>query len=152
MPRDLQLNLSTPEGYIAYLYEDFRSNEDFMEMTFMGGFNVAKSTTLVDSALLDGVNYPGCEVLFARAKLTDLKSTTLMKLKQRGGVLVEDRNENEAIYRFPYQPHPLTGQPVQSIIRCIGLDRSDLQDVMKSKEPFRVKLEEGNEMRLLTTT
>lgn len=148
---NIELNLSLPDGPIRHPYLEFRDNEDFLEMGFAGPFGTAKTTSMVDAALLTGINYPGAEILIARGHASDLRATTLVELERRGGILFSSaggsKNQNLGEYRFPPAPDPVNpGRTVRSVIRAIGLDRADLQDVMKSRQPFRVFLEEGNEM------
>jgi hypothetical protein len=107
--------------------------------------NTAKSNALVDWLGMSAVYYPGAQILFARANLTDLKASTLMTLKRRWGATFDSENNVEAVYRFPVMACPMTGEPRQSEIRCIGLDRVDLESVLRSREFFRVGLEEGNQ-------
>lgn len=108
--------------------------------------NTSKSNALVDRLGLAAMQYPGAQILFARNTLSDLKRSSLMRLKQRWGALFESENNVEAVYKFPRMPCPKTGEMRQSEIVCIGLDRNNLEDVMKSREFFRVGLEEGNGM------
>ena len=57
-----------------------------------------------------------------------------MTLKQRWGAVFESENNVEAVYKFPPQPDPRTKVMRQSEIVCIGLDRNNLEEVMKSRE------------------
>ena len=112
----------------------------------LGSFGTSKSSALVDRLGLSALLYPGAQILFARNTLSDLKRSSLMTLKQRWGAVFESENNVEAVYKFPPQPDPRTKVMRQSEIVCIGLDRNNLEDVMKSREFFRVGLEEGNGM------
>jgi hypothetical protein len=148
---NIELNLLPPDGPIKHPYSDFVNNEDFMEMAFMGGYNTAKTTAMVDAAILTGINYPGAEILIARKHGTDLRGSTLVTLEQRGGILFSaaggSKNKNLMEYVFPPAADPMNpGRTVQSIIRGLGLDTADLDDKMRSRQPFRVFLEEGNQM------
>lgn len=137
----IEHTLTLPAGPIAAKYKDFIQNEDFLEMAFVGTFNTSKSTALVDWLILSGLEYPGANLVLTRAKLSDLRRTTLTKYLSRAGkVLVEDYNKNEAIIEFP----EINGQ--KSRLYMFGLDRHDLKEVLKSFEPFRAAIEESNEV------
>lgn len=138
------INLGLPEGPIAAKYADFRDNEDFIGTLFVSPYAGSKSTALVDAILKTAVDYPGCRMLLAGSALTDLKRSTIPKLQERIGLAIESENKNEAVYRFPHFPHPLTGAIVQSELRAFGVDRNDIEEVMKSTEWFRVFIEEAN--------
>lgn len=103
--------------------------------------NTTKSTALVDWLILSGIEYPGANLVLTRAKLSDLRRTTLTKYLSRAGkVLVDDYNKNEAVIEFP----EINGK--QSRLYMFGLDRTDLDEVLKSFEPFRAAVEEANEV------
>ena len=138
------VSLGLPEGPIAAKYADFRDNEDFIGTLFVSPYAGSKSTALVDAILRTAVEYPGCRMLLAGSALTDLKRSTIPKLQERIGMAIESENKNEAVYRFPKLPHPLTGNVVQSELRAFGVDRNDIEEVMKSTEWFRVFIEEAN--------
>ena len=138
------LNLDLPEGPIAYKYQDFRDNWDFVGNLFVSPYAGAKSTAMVDAIVKSGTEYPGANLLLAGHTLSDLKKSTIPKLEQRVGSIFDTSNANEAIYRFPEVPHPLTGLPTRSTLRCLGVDRNNIEDVMKSTEWFRVFIEEAN--------
>lgn len=140
------LRLDPPKGPIAAKYEDFRDNDDFAEIGFVGPFATAKSTSAVDRLLRRASEYPGSNILIARATLTSLKDSTIAKMRQRIGVAFDSENLQEAIFRLPKMTHPVTGNPVESIVKGIGLDRSDLEQVLKSTEYSTVLLEEANEI------
>jgi hypothetical protein len=110
------------------------------------GLVVHNSTAAVDRLARRAAEYPGSNILIARATLTSLKDSTIDKLRKRIGVLFESENMQEAIFRMPPEMHPVTGQPVQSVISGIGLDRVDLEHVLKSTEFATVHLEEANEI------
>ncbi len=139
-----KLDLGLPDGPIAIKYWDFVHNWDFVGHLFVSPYAGAKSTALVDCMYKSGIEYPGARLLLAGHTLTDLKKSTIPKLEERLGAGFESENKNEAIYRFPLAPHPLTGNPVQSEIRCLGVDRHNIEDVMKSTEFFRTFIEEAN--------
>lgn len=108
--------------------------------------NTAKSTMGLDFLIRRALDYPGSNILIARATLTSLKTSTLTKLAQRLGAIFDSENEHEAIYRLPEDYHPVTGLPVQSIIKGIGLDRANLEQVFKSTEYHTAFVEEGDEV------
>lgn len=141
------LDLTPPSGMIRYKYSDFVTNDDFPEMGIVGPFNTAKSTAAIDRLARRGTEYPGMNILMARGTLTSLKDSSIDKLRQRIGALFEGReNLQEAIFRFPSQPHPVTGAKVESVVNGIGLDRVDLERVLKSTEYGTVHLEEADEI------
>ena len=138
------ISLGLPEGPIALKYRDFRDTEDFIGTLFVSPYAGSKSTALVDSILKTALEYPGCRMLLAGSALTDLKRSTIPKLQERIGLAIESENKNEAVYRFPKMPHPRTGAMTQSELRALGVDRNDIEEVMKSTEWFRVFIEEAN--------
>jgi hypothetical protein len=141
------LSLDPPAGPIKWKYNDFVMNDDFPEIGFVGPFSTAKSTAAVDRLARRGIEYPGSNILIARGTLTSLKDSTIDKLRQRVGALFEGReNLQEAIFRFPAEPHPVTGVRVESVVNGIGLDRADLERVLKSTEYSTVHLEEADEI------
>ena len=142
----LELNIFPPEGPIVAKYIDGRDNWEFPQIAVMGPQQTGKSHMLVDSLILSAIDYPGANLLLARAKLTDLKRSTIDLMSKRVRLMFERENNHEAVYSLPAQPDPVTGSPAISKIYCIGLDRLDIEDVMKSTNWFRVFLEEGNEM------
>lgn len=140
------LRLDPPKGPIAAKYIDFRDNDDFPEIGFVGPFATAKSTSAVDRLLRRASSYPGSNILIARATLTSLKDSTIAKMRQRIGVAFDSENLQEAVFRLPKVEHPVSGNPVESIVKGIGLDRNDLEQVLKSTEYSTVLLEEANEI------
>lgn len=105
------------------------------------GVVVHNSTALVDWLITSGIEYPGANLVLTRAKLSDLRRTTLTKFLSRAGtVLVDDYNKNEAVIHFP----EINGKV--SKLYMFGLDRTDLDEVLKSFEPFRAAVEEANEV------
>lgn len=141
-----KLALDPPKGPIYAKYVDARDNDEFPELGVVGPVATAKSTMMVDRTLRRGSEYPGSNILIARATLTSLKDSTIMKMRQRIGVAFDSENLQEAIFRLPKVTHPVTGNPVESIVKGIGLDRSDLEQVLKSTEYSTVVLEEANEI------
>ncbi len=149
--RSLTLDLTPPSGPIRFKYNDFVVNDDFPELGFVGPFNTAKSTAAVDRLGRRGMEYPGSNILIARATLVSLKDSTIDKLRQRIGAVFDksvggSENLQEAVFRFPPEPHPVTGNYVQSVVNGIGLDRTDLERVLKSTEYATVHLEEADEI------
>lgn len=139
--KSLKHNLTIAAGPIGDKQRDFIFNEDFKEMAFIGTWNTGKSTALVDWLIISGLDYPGANLVLTRAKLSDLRRTTLTKYLSRAGtVLVDDYNKNEAVISFP----EINGKV--SKLYLFGLDRSDLEEVLKSFEPFRAAVEEANEV------
>lgn len=138
--------LEPPKGLIRYKYIDYRDNDWFAEMGVVGGYATAKSTMGLDYLIRRALDYPGSNILIARATLTSLKGSTLTKLAQRLGAIFDSENEHEAIYRLPEDYDPATGLPVQSIIKGIGLDRANLEQVFKSTEYHSAFVEEGDEV------
>lgn len=124
---DLYFDLSVP-GLHNYLAEGVYHH------------NTGKSSALADYLIISGLLYPGANLLLARAKLSDLRRTTLAKYLSRAGVLVEDSNKNDGVYYFP----EVNG--LRSRLYVLGLDRVDLVEVLKSFEPFRAAFEEANEI------
>lgn len=104
--------------------------------------NTGKSTALIDYLIMSGVDYPGAHLLFARAKLSDLRRTSLTKYLSRAGLLLDQEasNKNEGVYAFP----EVNGK--RSLLYVLGLDRVDLSEVLKSFEPFRAGFEEADEI------
>jgi hypothetical protein len=141
-----EIVLDPPKGIIVHKYLDARDNDWFPEMGIVGGYATAKSTMLLDFLIRRALDYPGSNILLARATLTSLKASTLTKLTQRLGAVFESENEHEAIYRLPEDYNPMTGQKVQSIIKGIGLDRANLEQVFKSTEYHTGGIEEGDEV------
>lgn len=140
------LHLGTPDGPIKYKYSDFVNNDWFAEIGFVGPYAVGKSGAAVDRIGRRAQQYPGSNTLLARATLTSLKDSTLDRLRQRLGPIIASENLQEAIFRLAPEPHPVTGHLVQSTINGIGLDRTDIEQVLKSTEYFSVHLEEADEI------
>lgn len=139
--KSLKHELTIAAGPIGDKQRDFIFNEDFKEMAFIGTWNTGKSTALVDYLIMSAIDYPGANLVLTRAKLSDLRRTTLTKLLSRAGTtLVDDYNKNEAVISFP----EINGKV--SKVYLFGLDRSDLEEVLKSFEPFRAAIEEANEV------
>ena len=140
------IDLSVPRGLIAWKYIDFRDNDEFPEMGMTGPYATAKSTAALDFLIRRAIEYPGSNTLIARGTLSSLKNSTLDKMTKRLGAIFDSGNENEAIYRLPPDTDPMTGQDVQSIIKGIGLDRIDLEQVFRSTEYMTGFIEEGDEV------
>lgn len=136
-----------PKGLIVPKYIDGRDNDDFPEHGITGPYGTAKTTMMMDFMLRRGSQYPGMNTLLVRATLTSLKGSSLVTLERRFGSIFENNmNRNEGIYRFPKMTHPLTGQTVRSQIKAVGLDRVDIEQVLKSTEFGTVVFEEANEL------
>lgn len=138
------VDLGLPDGPIAVKYQAFRDGEDFIGTLFVSPYAGAKSTALVDGILKTALDYPGARLLLVGRTLTDLKKSTIPKLQERIGLAIDSENKNEAIYRFPEMEHPLKGTPTRSELRAIGVDRANVEEIMKSTEWFRVFIEEAN--------
>lgn len=141
-----EIILDPPKGVIVHKYLDVRDNDWFPEMGVAGAYATAKSTAMLDFLIRRALDYPGSNILIARATLTSLKASTLTKLTQRLGAVFESENEHEAIYRLPEDYDPMTGLKVQSIIKGLGLDRANLEQVFKSTEYHTGAIEEGDEV------
>lgn len=146
-----KLDLSLPAGPIRQVYSDGVHNDDFPELGMVGPMAGGKSSAAVDRLARRGLYYPGINQVLARDTLVNLKSSTLVRFKQRLGPLFDPRNgggsnDQEAIYRFPPMPHPVTGESVQSTIKGIGLDRVDLENVFKSTEYGGGHLDEADQI------
>lgn len=141
-----EIDLNPPKGAIAWKYLEFRDNDEFAEMGMVGPYATAKSTAMLDFLLRRALDYPGSNTLIARAHLTLLKTSTLDKMAKRLGAIFESENQNEAVFRLPPAEEPHTGKKVQSLIKGIGLERADLEQVFKSTEFFTGAIEEGDEV------
>lgn len=147
-----QFEFRLPEGPIRYKYQAFRDGEDFAQEGVAGAQNTAKSRMALDFLMSSGLNYPGVNMLIARATLVSLKASTLEDLESHYGVLFSgtgqfgSKNENQGVYRFPPALHPVTGLPVQSTLRAVGLDRENIEQLMRSTAFGRVFFEEADEI------
>ena len=141
------ITLGLPDGRVRHWYQDFRDNWNFTGHLWISAYAGAKSTALSDCIGKSALEYPGSRLLLVGNTLTDLRKSTIPKLEGRIGMAIESENRNEAIYRFPSMPDPLTGELVQSELRCLGADRPDIEEVLKSTEWFRVFIEEANTIR-----
>lgn len=145
-----QLSFDPPQGVIKFKYVAVRDNEDFPEEAVIGPVSTAKSSMLIDFLMRRAFDYPGSNALLARATLKALRDSTLVRLNQRwGSVFLEmggSQNENQGIYRLPPVTHPVTGGKTQSMIRAIGLDRTDLEHTLRSAEFATSAMEEADEI------
>lgn len=140
------ITLAPPKGLIVYKYLDIRDNDEFAEFGAVGPYATAKTTAALDFLTRRALEYPGSNILMCRATLTSLKGSSLPKFAQRIGAVFESENKNEAVYRMPEDYDPLTGKRVQSVIKGIGLDRTDLEQVFRSTEYHTAFVEEGDEV------
>lgn len=145
------IDLSLPSGPIKHVYADAVRNDDFPEMGMVGPMAGGKSSAAVDRLARRALDYPGINQILARDTLVNLKQSTLVRFKQRLGPLFDpsnggSQNEQEAIYRFPPAPDPITGNPIQSTIKGLGLDRVDLENVFKSTEFGGGHLDEADQI------
>lgn len=145
-PRHDVVEPGLPKGPIGYKYIDFRDNWDFAGMLFYGTLAVGKSRALVDSIYRSAIEFPGANLLLARGTLSELRRSTVPYLEARLGAVIDSENRHESVYRLPVQIDPLSGSEVQTKIFCMGMDRPDIEDVMRSTEWFRIFLEEANEI------
>lgn len=149
--KGVRLDLSPPSGPIRYRYSAAVHLDDFPELGMVGPMAGGKSTAAVDRLARRAVEYPGLNQLLGRDTLVNLKASTLVRFKQRLGAMFLPEsggslNDQEGIYRFPPAPHPVTGVTVQSVVKAIGLDRVDLENVFKSTEYGGGHLEEADQI------
>lgn len=147
----MKLDLTLPSGPIAHVYADAVHNDDFPELGMVGPMAGGKSSAAVDRLARRALDYPGINQVLARDTLVNLKQSTLVRFKQRLGPLFDpvnggSMNEQEAVFRFPPAPHPVTGHLVQSTVKGLGLDRVDLENVMKSTEYGGGHLDEADQI------
>lgn len=148
MARTLQFD--PPRGVIRWKYVDVRDSDDFAEHGVVGAFATAKTNMGIDFMMRRGFEYPGSTCILSRATLKSLKDSTLVRLEQRWGAFFSDHggsmNRNEGLYRLPPAPDPITGEPIQSTIKAIGLDRTDLEHTLRSTEYATAFMEEADEI------
>lgn len=145
------VDLSLPAGPIRQVYADAVHNDDFPELGMVGPMAGGKSSAAVDRLARRALDYPGIQQVLARDTLVNLKASTLVRFRQRLGALFLPQNggsENlqEALFRFPPAPHPVTGDITQSVVKGIGLDRVDLENVFKSTEYGGGHLDEADQI------
>jgi len=140
------LDLGPPKGPVKYKYVDAVHNDDFPEMGVTGPFATGKSNMLVDKMGRRLSLFPGTNALLARATLTSLKDSTIPLMRQRIGSIFKHENLQEAVFRLDKEEDPLTGLPVESTVTGIGLDRSDLEQVLTSTAFSFIAMEEADEI------
>lgn len=148
------LKLSEPKGPILHKYREIVHNHSFAEHGIGGALATSKTTASMDFLVNWAISYPGSNLLMARATLQSLKNSTLLAWGRRYGMLFDgssgsgSQNLNEGRFSFPPQIHPVTGQPVQSTLKAIGVDRTDLDQLVRSTEFSAVFFEEANEIEM----
>lgn len=151
---DRLLKLSEPKGPIIHKYRAIARGHGFAEEGVAGALATAKSTASMDFLVHWATAYPGSNLLMARATLQSLKNSTLLSWQRRYGMLFDgssgsgSQNLNEGRFSFPPQIHPVTGQTVQSTLKAIGVDRTDLDQLVRSTEFSAVFFEEANEIEM----
>lgn len=148
------LRLSEPRGPVLHKYRSIVHNHNFAEEGIAGPLATSKSTAGMDFLVNWAISYPGSNLLMARATLQSLKNSTLLSWQRRYGMLFDgtsgggSQNLNEGRFSFPPQVHPVTGQVVQSTLKAIGVDRTDLDQLVRSTEFSAVFFEEANEIEM----
>lgn len=126
-------------------YLTFLSDENYTEMAWIGGFGTAKSDALVTSIIKTAFDYPGATMVLARDELVNLKRTTLVDLLSKGGTLMDHHNKTESVITFPAVPDH-NGVPRQSQLYMFGLMTGDYVQKLKSLQPFRIFIDEGDKI------
>jgi len=126
-------------------YLTFLNDERYTEMAWVGGFGTAKSDALVTSIIKTAFDYPGATMVLARDELVNLKRTTLVDLLSKGGNLMEHHNKTESVITFPAVPDH-NGVPRQSQLYMFGLMTGDYVQKLKSLQPFRIFIDEGDKI------
>jgi len=126
-------------------YLTFLNDERYTEMAWLGGFGTAKSDSLITSIIKTGFDYPGCTMVLARDELVNLKRTTLVDLLNKGGHLIAHHNKTESVITWPAVPDH-NGVPRQSQLFCFGLMTGDYVQKLKSLQPFRIFIDEGDKI------
>lgn len=146
------IEFTLPRGPIAAKYVALRDGEDFAEEAVAGPLATAKSRALMDFLLRRGFDYPGSNMLLVRNTLTSLKMSTLKEFNKITYRLFDgtagsgSKNENEGLYRFPVATHPVTGAPIQSTLQALGVDRTDIDQLVRSTEFSSIFVEEADEV------
>ena len=126
-------------------YLTFLTDERYTEMAWLGGFGTAKSDALITSIIKTGFDYPGCTMVLARDELVNLKRTTLVDLLSKAGHLIAHHNKTESVITWPaVQGHD--GVSRQSNLYCFGLMTGDYVQKLKSLQPFRIFIDEGDKI------
>jgi hypothetical protein len=142
--KNINLRLTIPRGLEAK-YMTFLDDEHYTEMAWLGGFGTAKSDCLVTSIIKTAYDYPGCTLVLARDELVNLKRTTLADLLNKAPELIAHHNKTESIVTFPEIPDH-NGVPRASTVYCFGLMTGDYVQKLKSLQPFRIFIDEGDKI------
>lgn len=126
-------------------YLTFLNDERYTEMAWLGGFGTAKSDCLVTSILKTGFDYPGCTMVLARDELVNLKRTTLVDLLGKGGHLIAHHNKTESVISWPAVKDSKGVERVSQLF-CFGLMTGDYVQKLKSLQPFRIFIDEGDKI------
>lgn len=144
MSKNIHLKLTIPKG-LEGKYMTFLDNEDFTEMAWLGGFGTAKTDCLVTSILKTAYDYPGCVMVLCRDELVNLKRTTMVDLLNKAPELIAHHNKTESVITFPEVPDH-NGIPRASSLYCFGLMTGDYVQKLKSLQPFRIFIDEGDKI------
>jgi len=142
--KGIKENFTLPRG-LEKKYLTFLNDEQFTEMAWIGGFGTAKSDALVTSIIKTAYDYPGATMVLARDELVNLKRTTLVDLLSKGSNLMEHHNKTESVITFPAVPDH-NGVPRQSQLYMFGLMTGDYVQKLKSLQPFRIFIDEGDKI------
>lgn len=141
------VTFTKPAGPAGDYWEYMVFNEEHTLYFMLGGFGGSKSDALVTSAILDCINYPGAVICICRSDYAVLKRTTLddfvKKCELVNIALGRDAvvlNKNEAVVTFP----EVNGK--QSKVYFFGLVSGDYERKLKSLQPFRIYIDEANEV------
>jgi len=142
--KNISETFSLPRG-LEKKYMTFLDDERYTEMAWVGGFGTAKSDALITSIIKTAFDYPGATMVLARDELVNLKRTTLVDLLSKGGTLMEHHNKTESVITFPAIPDH-NGVPRQSQLYMFGLMTGDYVQKLKSLQPFRIFIDEGDKI------
>jgi hypothetical protein len=142
--KNISETFTLPKG-LEDKYLTFLNDERYTEMAWLGGFGTAKSDCLITSIIKTGFDYPGCIMVLARDELVNLKRTTLVDLLAKAGHLIAHHNRTESVITWPgVQGHD--GLVRQSQLYCFGLMTGDYVQKLKSLQPFRIFIDEGDKI------
>lgn len=138
---------TVPAGPAGPKWQFFAFNEDYTLYYATGPFGGAKTDALVTSAIKTCLDYPGAVVAICRADLAVLKRTTmtdfLKKCEELNIALGEDaisHNKKDSVVTFPERDGKT------SKVFFFGLVSGDYERKLKSLQPFRVYVDEANEI------
>jgi hypothetical protein len=144
MAKHIDEQFTLPKG-LEHKYLTFLKDERYSEMCWLGGFATAKTDCLVTSIIRTGYEYPGSIMVLARDELVNLKRTTLVDLLNKGGNLIAHHNRTESVITFPAIPD-FNGVKRQSQLFCFGMMTGDYVQKLKSLQPFRIFIDEGDKI------